>query len=86
MKNHAKNLYGKMIDFKRFAVALLAAGVFFYLGVIIPSGTKTVMSLNILILSSMSFLAASVFFFILSKKCRMKLEEMEEGQEYLMKK
>ncbi|MDP4154175.1 MAG: YrhC family protein, partial [Bacillota bacterium] len=33
MKNEAKQLYEKMVDLKRFAVILLAAGVFFYLGV-----------------------------------------------------
>ncbi|WP_342432395.1 YrhC family protein [Neobacillus sp. FSL H8-0543] len=82
MKQHSKFLYDKMVDFKRFAVLLLAVGVFFYLGVIIPSETKTEMDLNIMMLSSMSFLAVAILFFIQSKKCELKLNEMENGQDH----
>ena len=86
MKQQARRLYEKMVDFKRFATILLAVGVFFYLGVIIPSDTKSEMDVNIMILSSLSFLALSILFFIQSKQCQMKLSETEEGQDYLMKK
>lgn len=86
MKQQSKSLYEKMVDFKRFGMVLLAIGVFFYLGVIIPSETKNVMDLNIMILSSMSFLAASILFFTRSKQCQLKLMEMEDGPDYFMKK
>lgn len=86
MKQQAKSLYEKMIDFKRFATILLAVGVFFYLGVIIPSDTKSEMDVNIMVLSTLSFLALSILFFIQSKQCQSKLSEMDEGQDYLMKK
>jgi predicted MFS family arabinose efflux permease len=76
-----KNLTSKMIDFKRFGMVLLAIGVFFFLGVIIPSENKDPMDLNIMILASMSSLAVSIFFFIQSKQCEMKINEMEEAQE-----
>ncbi|MDQ1144948.1 MAG: YrhC family protein [Bacillus sp. (in: firmicutes)] len=86
MKQQAKSLYEKMVDFKRFATILLAVGVFFYLGLIIPSDTKSEMDVNIMVLSSLSFLALSILFFIQSKQCQIKLSEMDEGQDYLMKK
>ncbi|WP_413308610.1 YrhC family protein [Bacillus sp. 1P10SD] len=86
MKQQARRLYEKMVDFKRFATILLAVGVFFYLGVIIPSDTKSEMDVNIMVLASLSFLALSILFFIHSKQCQMKLSETEEGQDYLMKK
>ena len=81
MNQQYKNLTNKMADFKRFGVVLLSIGVFFFLGVIIPSESKDPMDLNIMIIASMSFLASSIFFFIQSKQCEMKLIEMEEGQE-----
>jgi hypothetical protein len=86
MKAQAKNLYEKMVDYKRFATVLLAVGAFFYLGVIIPNETKSAADLNIMILSSMSFIAVSILFFIQSKKCQIKLSEMEENQDVQMKK
>ncbi|MGZ4160773.1 MAG: YrhC family protein [Neobacillus sp.] len=86
MKQQSKSLYEKMVDFKRFGMVLLAIGVFFYLGVIIPSETKSAMDLNIMILSSMSFLAASILFFTRSKQSQLMLMEMEDGPDYFMKK
>jgi predicted MFS family arabinose efflux permease len=74
-----KSLYEKMVDFKQFAVVLLAVGVFFFLGVIIPSDTKSEMDVNIMMISSMSFLALSIFLFIQSKQCQLKLMDMEDS-------
>nr|WP_263325643.1 YrhC family protein [Neobacillus sp. Marseille-Q6967] len=81
MKQQSKTLHEKMVDFKRFAVVLLAVAVFFYLGVIIPSDTKSEMDINIMMVSSMSFLAISILFFIQSKQCQLKLNEIEEGND-----
>lgn len=86
MKEQARNLYEKMVDFKRFAIILLAVGVFFYLGVIIPSESKSEININMMMLSSLSFLAVSILFFIQSKQCQLKLMKMEDGEDYLMKK
>ncbi|MCM2531567.1 YrhC family protein [Neobacillus pocheonensis] len=86
VKTQAKNLFEKMVDYKRFATVLLAVGAFFYLGVIIPNETRSVTDLNMMILSSMSFLAVSFLFFIQSKKCQIKLSEMEDSQDMQMKK
>jgi hypothetical protein len=80
MKDQAKGLYEKMIDLKRFAVVLLAVGVFFYLGVIIPSDTKSEMDQNIMIIASASFIAGSLLFFIQSKQCRTKLLEYKDDE------
>jgi hypothetical protein len=85
MKNQAKQLYEKMVDLKRFAVILLAAGVFFYLGVIIPSNTKSTMDVNIMIIASTVFIAVSLLLFINEKLCREKLLAMEEDNEILKK-
>jgi hypothetical protein len=83
MKNQAKQLYERMVDLKRFAVILLAAGVFFYLGVIIPTDTKSTMDQNIMIIASTAFIAISLLLFTNAKQCREKLLDMEEDNEYL---
>jgi hypothetical protein len=82
VEQHTKKLTEKMADFKRFASILLAVGVFFYLGVIIPSA-KSEMELNIMMMASMSFLAISIFLFIQAKKCQLKLMDMEEGNDQM---
>jgi predicted MFS family arabinose efflux permease len=76
-----KSLYEKMVDFKQFAIVLLAVGVFFFLGVIIPSDSKSEMDINIMMISSMSFLAVSILFFIQSKQCQLKLMDNEDGSQ-----
>ncbi|UAC47333.1 YrhC family protein [Bacillus aquiflavi] len=42
MKQNVKEIYEKMIDYKQYAVVLLAFGAFLYLGLIIPSVEKSV--------------------------------------------
>lgn len=86
MKKEAKCLFEKMVDFKRFAIVLLAVGSFFYLGLIIPDNTNKVSDFYLLAGSSSVFLTGSIIFFALSNRCRAKLNEMEEGQEFPMKK
>ncbi|EIJ78961.1 hypothetical protein PB1_15424 [Bacillus methanolicus PB1] len=86
MNQNAKKLYEKMVDYKRFAVVLLAVGAFFYLGAVIPSATKVMADLYIKMAATTGFLAGSVLFFILSKQCQTRLMELEEGREYIMKK
>jgi predicted MFS family arabinose efflux permease len=76
-----KKIHEKMVDFKQFAVVLLAVGVFFFLGVIIPSESKSEMDVNIMMIASMSFLAVSILFFIQSKQCQIKLMDMEDGNQ-----
>jgi predicted MFS family arabinose efflux permease len=76
-----KKMYEKMVDFKQFAVVLLAVGVFFFLGVIIPSDIKSEMDVNIMMIASMSFLAVSILFFIQYKQCQLKLNDMEDGSQ-----
>ncbi|MBS8264999.1 hypothetical protein DYI25_11150 [Mesobacillus boroniphilus] len=86
MEMDAKQLYEKMVDFKQYATVLLAVGVFFYLGTIIPSETKIMTDLYIATGASIGFLAGSISFFSIAKKYRNQLIETEEGQEMLMKK
>ncbi|PLR78066.1 hypothetical protein CU633_07345 [Bacillus sp. V3-13] len=86
MKHSAKHVYEKMVDFKRFGTILLSVGAFFYLGAIIPSAANTIGDLYMMMAASTGFLAGSIFFFTVSKQYRSKLSEMDEGEEYLMKK
>jgi preprotein translocase subunit YajC len=86
MKIEVKNIYEKMIDFHRFASVLLGFGVFFYFGMIIPQETATTVTKLVSAGGSIISLAISILFFYLSKKLKKKLEESEEGQQYLMKK
>jgi hypothetical protein len=86
IKMKAKQLYEKMVDYKQFGMILLAVGVFFYLGTILPSETKVMTDIYIAIGASMGFLASSILFFAAAKKYRNQLIESEEGQELLMKK
>lgn len=81
MDKQTKNIYDKMVDFRQFAVVLLAVGVFFFLGVIIPSDTKSEMDVNIMMIASMSFFAVSILLFIQSKQCQIKLMDMEDGNQ-----
>jgi len=76
-----KKIYEKMVDFKQFAVVLLAVGVFFFLGVIIPSDSKSEMDVNIMMIASTSFIAVSLLLFIQSKQCQLKLMDMEDGNQ-----
>jgi uncharacterized membrane protein YgdD (TMEM256/DUF423 family) len=85
MKIDAKQLYDKMVDYHRFASVLLAVGVFLYLGMIIPEDLSTQKQL-VTAGGSVAFIAGSLLFFFQSKKLRKRLEETDEGQEYLMKK
>lgn len=78
MESQTKKLYEKMIDYKRFATILLATGVFFYLGVIIPSVAKRTMDLDIMILASLSFLAVSILLFTRSKQIKQRLQDIEQ--------
>lgn len=79
MKDQTKILFEKMVDFKRFAVVLLTIAIFFYLGVIIPADIKSELDENIMMICSMSFLAVSILLFIESKKCQLKLMDIEDG-------
>ncbi|WP_312473924.1 YrhC family protein [Neobacillus sp.] len=86
MKQQTKVLFEKMVDYKRFGTVLLAVGIVFFLGIIIPFEAKSEMDVNIMILSSMSFLAVSILLFIQSKQCQLKLLEMEVDEDFFMKK
>lgn len=86
LEQQMKNLYEKMVDFKRFGTVLLAVGVFFYLGVIIPMNVKSEWDTNIMVISSTSFFALSILFFIQSKIYQIKLSNMEDSEDYFMKK
>ncbi|MEH7547778.1 MULTISPECIES: YrhC family protein [Bacillaceae] len=81
MKQQTKVLYEKMVDFKRFGTVLLAVGIFFYLGVIIPVEGKTELAQNLMVLSSTSFIALSILFFIQYKQCQLKLLEMDDNED-----
>ena len=82
----AKQYYEKMVDFKQYARVMLAVSAFFYLGVVIPSIEKNQTDLMILMVATSFLLAGSILFLFRSKTYYKKLLEMEEGQEFLIKK
>lgn len=84
MQRSAKEIYEKMIDYKRFATILLACGGFLYLGGILP--TDHTVNVSAMTFASFSLLVVSIAFFIISRKYRAMLSEMEDGWDYLMKK
>lgn len=86
MKNKAKQLYEKMVDFKRFATFSLAVGAFFYIGAILPVHTNSMMDVKVRMIVSAAFIAMSLWLFIEAKSCRSQLLELDEGEEFLMKK
>ncbi|MEH7333983.1 YrhC family protein [Neobacillus drentensis] len=86
MEQQLKSLFEKIADFKRFALTLFAFGIFFYLGAIIPYAGKTVLDLNMMINTAISFLAASILFFLQVKIYQIKLLEMEDGYNDFKKK
>lgn len=72
------SLRSKMADFKQFAITLLCVGAFFYLGTILPTSGKTDVYINVYMGATVLFLGTSIFFFLLSKKYKKILEEMED--------
>lgn len=83
MNNDAKKLYEKTVDYHRFAIMLLTVGAFFFLGVIIPSAVNSLIDQYIMIAASMLFLCGSVLFFIIARKVKQKLLDIEENNKYL---
>ncbi|WP_285868745.1 YrhC family protein [Mesobacillus maritimus] len=81
-----KKIYENMIDYRQFGMVLLAVGAFFFIGSIIPNDGQIIINQNIAVITSFVFLIMSMVFLGLSKNCRKKLIETEEGQEYLIKK
>jgi len=84
--NKEKKLYGKMNDFKRYGFTLLALTAFLYLGVVMPIAGKTLMKTYTLIGGTFILIILSAICFLYSNKCRNRLLESEEGQEYLQNK
>ncbi|PKG24477.1 YrhC family protein [Niallia nealsonii] len=76
MEKALKDLMGKIVDFKRFAIVLLAVGVFFYLGVIIPTPDKTEINTAVMMMMTSACLGGSIFFFAKAKKLKNKLNEL----------
>lgn len=86
MNHSAKHVFEKMVDFKTFGKVLLAVGVFFYLGSVLPSVSKSILETYIMLGASTVFLLTAIIFFLLSKVQYNKLLEMEEGLKYINKK
>ena len=79
MEKTVKDLMEKMVDFKRFAIVLLAVGVFFYLGVIIPTPEKTETNIAVMMMMTSACLGGSIFFFTKAKKLKHKLNELTDN-------
>lgn len=77
-------MFERMSDYRNFGIVLLAVGALFFIGSIIPSDGQVMVDKYISTVASSVFLVISIIFFTLSKSYRNKLNETEEGQEYLM--
>ena len=81
MNQESKELFGKMVDYKRFGIVLTSIGAIFYLGLIIPSNLNNPHDMKIMALISTCAVVSSFVFFIESKRCQTKLLDMEEEQD-----
>ncbi|MBM4762373.1 hypothetical protein GNT69_08685 [Bacillus sp. B15-48] len=79
-----KELFEKMVDYRLYGIVLLAVSVFFYLSLIIPTVLPELVEKYIAAGASFGLLLCSIFFLSLSKRCRTKLNETDEGQEYMI--
>ncbi|MGP7816902.1 YrhC family protein [Niallia sp. 01092] len=80
MEKKVKGLTDKIEDFKRFATVLLAVGVFFYLGVIIPTLDKTEWNTAIMMIMTTACLGASIFFFTKAKQFQKQINELKNEE------
>jgi predicted MFS family arabinose efflux permease len=85
MMKQLKEYYEKMIDFKNFGIVMLAVGIMFFIGTVLPSAEINQSETIVLIVAAIVFLSGSVLFFNYSKEYRQKLLQSKEGQEYLNK-
>ncbi|WP_445490271.1 YrhC family protein [Niallia sp. 03133] len=81
MEKTVKSLIEKMVDFKRFATVLLAVGVFFYLGVVIPTLDKTEWNTAVMMMMTAACLGASIFFFSKAKQYQKKINELNNDED-----
>jgi len=79
MEKTLKDLSGKLADYKRFAIVLLAVGVFFYLGVIIPAVHEVKWHDEAMAITSVLTLGTSIFFFAKVKKYKKMISDMTDN-------
>ena len=78
MEQTLKTLKEKMADLRQFGIILLVAGVFFYLGVILPLPDKLPTFNEIMMITSIAFLSISIYLFNKAKNIKKEIEELEE--------
>ncbi|MFD1736670.1 YrhC family protein [Bacillus salitolerans] len=80
MNQQLKTIQDKIVDYTRFAMVLLAVSVFMFIGVIVPSEGKQEIQTYTMMVSTIIFLAAALFFFQKVIGYKRQLAEMEDGQ------
>lgn len=80
MRKNEKQLYEKMVDYRRFGVSLLAVGTFFYLGVVIPTVIKDMKDIYLMMGTSTMFLSGSILFLLKSRLLKNNLIENDQGK------
>jgi hypothetical protein len=78
MEVKVKNLHGKMVDFNRFGMVLLAVSVFMFIGILIPNEGKTMAQTYVMMVSDTVLLAASFFFFNQGIKYKREIAKIKE--------
>lgn len=72
-----KELQEKIADYTRFAQVLLAISTFLMIGLLIPSGIKSMVQSFVMMGSIIVFLVLAFFFF---KRVRTMLNQLEESE------
>ncbi|KAB7667260.1 YrhC family protein [Bacillus sp. B1-b2] len=73
-----KTLKRKWADLRQFGIVLLAAGVFFYLGVIIPMPEKTTHANTAMMVTCIVFLSISSYLLFKAKSIQREINDLEE--------
>jgi hypothetical protein len=73
-----KDLQGKMVDYTRFGMVLLAVSVFMFIGILIPNEGKNMVQTYVMMGTDTVLLAGAFFFFKKGIKYKNKITEIKE--------
>jgi hypothetical protein len=79
MEVKMKDLQGKMVDYTRFGMVLLAVSVFMFIGILVPNEGKTMTQTYVMMVTDTVFLAAALFYFKKGIKYKNKLAKIKEN-------
>jgi hypothetical protein len=78
MEMQIKDLQGKMTDYTRFGMVLLAVSVFMFIGILIPNEGKSMVQTYVMMGADTVLLAAAFYFFKKGIKYKNELTKIKE--------